>query len=201
MVSDNEPCRVFQYGYAFLSCFPLVGIVEFIMYGCMKYFRERYTAASINISNPQIQFCKRVTQYMQEKIEKAKLHRVISTGTMEHRFEVICKDRSGRGIRRDRVVQESLITVDGKAFCSCMKPKLLHMPCSHLIAACAESALQPEIFVSPYFSKEAVVSTWGYEVYGIGIVGPFNQDNENKMFIPDPATKDINLIVTIHMFH
>ena len=33
--------------------FPLVGIVEFIMYGCMKYFRERYTAASINISNPQ----------------------------------------------------------------------------------------------------------------------------------------------------
>ena len=70
------------------SCraFPLVGIVEFIMYGCMKYFRERYTAASINISNPQIQL-------------------------------------SGRGIRRDKVVQESLITVDGKAFCSCMKPK------------------------------------------------------------------------------
>ena len=110
---------------------------------------------------------------MQEKIEKAKLHRVISTGTMEHRFEVLCKDRSGRGIRRDRVVQESLITVDGKAFCYCMNPKLL----------------QPEVFVSPYFSKEAAVSTWGHEVYGIGIVGPFTQDNENKMFIPDPATK------------
>ena len=31
------------------SCraFSLVGIVEFIMYGCMKYFRERYMAASI----------------------------------------------------------------------------------------------------------------------------------------------------------
>ena len=70
-----------------------------------------------------------------------------------------------------------------------MKPKLLHLPCSHLIAACAESALQPGVFVSPYFSKEAAVSTWGHEVYGIGIVGPFTQDNENKMFIPDPATK------------
>ena len=102
------------------SCraFLFVGIVEFIMYGCMKYFRERYTAASINISNPQIQFCKRVTQYMQEKIEKAKLHRVISTGTMEHRFEVLCKDRTGRDICRDRVVQKSLITVDGKASAS-----------------------------------------------------------------------------------
>ena len=50
------------------------------------------------------------------------LHRVISTGTMDHRFEVLCKDRTGRGIRRNRVVQESLITVDGKAFCSCMLP-------------------------------------------------------------------------------
>jgi len=73
-----------------------VGIVEFIMYGCMKYFRERYMAASININNPQIQFCRRVTEYMKEKIAKAKQHRVISTGTMEHRFEVQqvqCKDR------------------------------------------------------------------------------------------------------------
>ena len=74
---------------------------------------------------------------------------------MEHRFEVLCKDRSGRGIRRDRVVQESLITVDGKAFCSSMKPKLLHMPCSHLIAVCAESALQPGLFVSPYLIDAA----------------------------------------------
>ena len=108
---------------------------------------------------------------------------------MEHRFEVLCKDRTGRDIRRDRVVQESLITVDGKSFCSCTKPKLLHLPCSHLIAACAESRLQPGVFVSHYFSKEATVSTWGHEVYEIGIVWPFIQDNENKMFIPDPATK------------
>ena len=168
------------------SCraFPLMGNVEFIMYGCMKYFRERYMAASINISNPQIQFCTRVTQYMQQKIEKA-----ISTGTMEHRFEVLCKDRTGRGIRRDRVVQETLIKADGNAFCSCMKPKLLYLPCSHLIAVCAESGLQPGVFVSPYFNKEAAVSTWGHEVYGISIVGPFILDNEAKMFIPDPATK------------
>ena len=169
--------------------FSLMGIVEFIMYRCMKYFRERYMAASININNPQIQFCSRVTQYMQQKIAKAKLHRVISAGTMKHRFEVVCKDRIGCGIRRDRVVHESLITVDGKGFCSCMKPKLLHVPCSHLIAACAESGLQPGVFVSPYFNKEAAVSTWGHEIYGIGIVRPFIKDNEVKMYVPDRAAK------------
>ena len=87
------------------------------------------------------------------------------------------------------MVQESLITVDGKAFCTYMKPKLLHLPCSHLIAVCAESGLQPGVFVSPYFSKETAASTWGHEVYGVGIVGPFIQDNENKMFISDPVTK------------
>ena len=26
--------------------FPLVGIVEFIMYGCIRYFRERYASAA-----------------------------------------------------------------------------------------------------------------------------------------------------------
>ena len=69
------------------------------------------------------------------------------------------------------------------------EPKLLHLPCSHLIVVCAESGLQPRVFVLPYFNKEAAVSTWGHEVYGISIVGPFIQDNEAKMFIPDPATK------------
>ena len=160
--------------------FPLVGIVEFIMFGCMKYFRERYMAATINMSNPQIQFCTRVTQYMQDKIAKARQHRVLSTGTREHRFEVLCKDRTSRGIRRDRVVQESLIRADGTARCTCMKPKLLHLPYSHVIAACAESGLQPGVFVSPYFSKEAATSTWGHEIYGIGIVGPFITDREVK---------------------
>jgi len=166
-----------------------VEIVEFIMYGCMKYFRERYMAASININNPQIQFCRRVTEYMKEKIAKAKQHRVISTGTMEHRFEVLCKDRTGRGIRRHRVVKETLIRLDGSTSCSCMKPRLLHLPCSHVIAACAESGLQPGIFVSPYFSKEAATSTWGHEIYGIGIVGSFIVDNEPKTYVPNPDAK------------
>ena len=157
--SDNEPCRVFQYGYAFLSCLSTCGncwvhhvwvheVFQRVLHGC-KHKHQQPPNSVLQKSN---------TIYAREDW-KAKLHRVISTGTMEHRFEVICKDRSGRGIRRDRVVQESLITVDGKAFCSCMKPKLLHLPCSHLIAACAESALQPGVFVSPYFSKEAAVST------------------------------------------
>ena len=43
--------------------------------------------------------------------------------------------------------------------------------------------------MSPYFSKEAATSTWGHEIYGIGIVGPFITDREVKTYVPDPAAK------------
>lgn len=113
-----------------------MGIVEFIMYGCVKYFRERYMAASLNMSNLQIEFCTRVMAYTEDKMKKAQLHRVQPMGTHEQRFEVACKDRIGRGVHRERVVQEFFFWPDGIVRCSCMKPNLLHLPCSHVIAAC-----------------------------------------------------------------
>ena len=169
--------------------FPLVGIVEFIMYGCVKYFRERYMAASLSMSNPQIEFCTRVTEYMDKKTSKAKLHRVQSMGTHEQRFHVACKDRRGRGVHRRRVVQECLFRPDGGVHCSCMKPLLLDLRCSHVIAACGECGLQPRSFVSPYFSKESALNTWWQEIHGVGILGPFTEENNPKMYEPDPATK------------
>ena len=96
--------------------FPLVGIVEFIMYGCTRYFRERYQAAAVLLNDPGVIFCNRVTNYMKEKIEKAQYHRVVSMGTKDQRFEVSCKDRTGQGVRRQRVVQDCLITPEGKIF-------------------------------------------------------------------------------------
>ena len=115
--------------------------MEFILYGCVKYFRERYMAASLSMSNPQIKFCTRVMEYMENKASKAKLHRVQSMGTHEQRFQVACKDRTGRGVHRKRVVQVCLFRPDGGVHCSCMKPNLLYLPCSHVIAACGECGL------------------------------------------------------------
>ena len=67
--------------------FPLIGIVEFIMYGCTRYFRERYQAATILINDPRVVFCNMVTKYMKEKIEKTQYHIVVSMGTKDQRFE------------------------------------------------------------------------------------------------------------------
>src|SRR6266498_2104698 len=143
-----------------VRCLPLVGIVEFIMYGCAKYFRDRYNVVSPSVSNPGMVFENRITEYMDKKITKAQQHNVRPMGTKQQRFEVACKDRYRRGVRKERVVQECLLREDGTTACMCHKPKLLHLPCSHVIAACVESGVQLRSFVSPYFTKEAVASTW-----------------------------------------
>ena len=53
--------------------FPLVGIVEFIMYGCIRYFRERYVSAASLLHDPGVRFCRRVNEYMEKKIEKGSI--------------------------------------------------------------------------------------------------------------------------------
>ena len=130
-----------------------------------------------------------VTKYMNEKIEKAQYHRVVSMGTKDQRFEVLCKDRTGQGVRRQRVVQDCLITPEDKVFCRCKKPQLLHLPCSHVIAACSESGLNPRVFVSQYYRKETAVHTWGHEIYGIGSLGSFTTPNISPMYIPNPDAR------------
>src|SRR6185312_7572013 len=67
--------------------FSFVGIVEFIMYGCTRYFRERYQAAAVLFNDLAVIVCNRSTNYMKEKIKKAQYHRVVSMGTKDQRFE------------------------------------------------------------------------------------------------------------------
>ena len=91
---------------------------------------------------------------MKEKIEKAKYHRVVSMGIKDQIFDVSCKDRTWQGVRRQRVVQDCLITPEGKIFCRCKKPQLLHLPCFHVIAACSESGLEPGVLFQNITEKK-----------------------------------------------
>nr|AAX95176.1 transposon protein, putative, mutator sub-class [Oryza sativa Japonica Group]ABA92383.1 transposon protein, putative, Mutator sub-class [Oryza sativa Japonica Group] len=103
------------------------------------------------------------------------------------RFEILCQDKAGRGIYRKRVKQECVLKADGTCYCSCAKPKLLHRPCTHVIAAAAECGIPDAVYVSQYFSKQAIYHTWSGEIYGFGIAGEFTETNDEVLNIPDPS--------------
>nr|CAH67627.1 OSIGBa0140J09.8 [Oryza sativa] len=129
--------------------------------------------------------------FMQKKLEelrkKAMKHRALVQGTQQHRFEILCQDKAGRGIYRKRVKQECVLKADGTCHCSCAKPKLLHRPCTHVIAAAAECGIPDAVYVSQYFSKQAIYHTWSGEIYGFGIAGEFTETNDEVLNIPDPS--------------
>ena len=106
---------------------------------------------------------------------------------MECRYEVMCRDKTRMGGRREKHVQECILRSDG-CICSCQKPKLLHLLCTHVIAACFEAGgLQPRLYVSQYFLKESIFMTWRNEIYGFRILGDFITDpGHNASYIPDP---------------
>jgi hypothetical protein len=69
-----------------------------------------------------------------------------------------------------------------------MRPKLLHIPCSHVTAACADIGHPDDIYVSYYFRKETIASTCQYEIYGFRMVGSFTEIANPVIYIPDPRT-------------
>nr|ABA98396.2 hypothetical protein LOC_Os12g27390 [Oryza sativa Japonica Group] len=114
---------------------PLVGIVEFILHGTQAYFRDRYKKIGPSMVDNKIIFGSVVTKYMEDKIAKAQRHRVVPQGTKVHR----------RGIMRKHAVQECVLKADGGCSCTCMKPKLRHLPCSYVLAAAAMADDTPEL--------------------------------------------------------
>jgi len=164
---------------------PLVGIVEFILYGCAQYFRDHYMAVSPSLGNPAVLFGYKMTEYMVSKITKSRLHDVRVMGTMERRFEVTCKGRSNRGMHRNRMVHECVLAQDGTIHCSCYKPTLLHKSCSHVIAACREAGVQPGSFISAYYRKDTIAALWNQEVFAFAMVDTYVQENALKIYIPD----------------
>ena len=137
---------------------PLVAIVEGILHGICRYFHDRYAIAANAMADNNLVYSTFMEKYMADKINKVRMHRARPMGTIQNRFEILCRDRSRRGGNRERIVQECVLNADS-CFCTCMKPKLLHRPCSHVIAACSLTGLSSRPYVSTYFCKETVMTT------------------------------------------
>jgi hypothetical protein len=143
------------------------------------------------MQDPDRHFGRMMTDYMTKKAASAQLHHVRQCGTQELKFEVAPRDRERHGMRRQTPIKECILKVDGTCCCSCMRPKLLHIPYSHVMAACADIAHLVDIYVSHYFRKETIASTWQYEIYGFRMVGAFTEKANLVIYIPDPRTAQV----------
>jgi hypothetical protein len=167
---------------------PLVAIVEFIVRGCTDYFRDRFTKTQAYMQDLDRYFERMMTEYITKKAASAQLHHVRQCGTQELKFEVAPKDRARHGMRRQTPVKECILKFDGTCCCSCMRPKLLRISYSHIMAACANIRHTVDIYVSHYFRKETIASTCQYEIYGFRMVGSFTETTNPVIYIPDPRT-------------
>ena len=168
---------------------PLTALVEGIMHGTMNYFRDRRVEAVNHCQwYPGTPYCRKIRTYMEKKTQKARFHNVVRVGNEEARYEVrLPTDRFGDSVQR---THEVFIT-DGyppTCECTCNKPRLLHLPCSHVLAVCGQLGLHAATFVSPYYMKDALVQTWTGEMRGFRLEGNFNTVEEaNREIIPHPA--------------
>ena len=171
---------------------PLTAIVEAVFHGTLRYFRDRHELAKKHIiDNQNTPYCSRVMEYMAEKIEKAKKHTVRLVGNQERRYEVQLPT-DGFGSANEVKTHEVKIGMEfyPTCECTCNKPKLLHLPCSHVLAACGQIELAAISFVSPYYLKEAVLNTWTGEMTGFRVVGNFNKVNDGeRVYIWDPELR------------
>jgi hypothetical protein len=166
---------------------PLVAILEGITRGTQKYLCKRYAMASLNLANPNVRYSPAITLYIEEKSKKGGMHRVWPAGNKELLFEVRLRDKSGVGIGSTDITLECTLWPDYHACkCNCNKPFLRHLPCSHVLAASAKGGVDANIFVSPYFSKEAWEKTWRGELRGWRVVCEFTRPPPGEAnWVPD----------------
>jgi len=164
--------------------------VEGIFHGTVKYFRERRQKAALHImNNPSTPYCSKIQTYLDDKMSKAATFTVVPVGNEERRFEVrLPTDKFGCG----NELRTHDVKIGNEAWptceCTCNKPKLLHLPCSHVLAACGMLGMEHISFVSPYYIKEAVLNTWTGELHGFRSTGNFNTvDPAERRYIPDPS--------------
>jgi hypothetical protein len=168
---------------------PLVAIVEGVLHGTVRYFQERLKNAILHINSfPATPFCAKIMTYMADKIAKGQNHTVYTFGNVERRFEIRLRDNCGFGSQVEQKTHEVTIGMEEvpTCICTCNKPKLFHLPCSHVLAACGQIGMESSSFVSSYFLKETVYNTWCGEIRGYRAVGNYNTVvEEHREYIPD----------------
>jgi hypothetical protein len=112
---------------------PLCAIIELTFYRTADYFRDRGNSAMAC----DTKFSSKVKEILEKRRGKAHHHctRIFDLQTNE--FEIRCKRWYGSAYSAVDTIQQCQLR-SNEATWTCNKPKLQHIPCSHVIVACKD---------------------------------------------------------------
>jgi hypothetical protein len=91
---------------------------------------------------------------------KAHHHRTRMFDLQTNEFEIRCKRRYASAYSAGDTIQQCQLR-SNEATCTCNKPKLQHIPCSHVIAACKDMGdNDASQYISLFYTAEALKNTW-----------------------------------------
>jgi hypothetical protein len=150
---------------------PLVGIIEFFMFRTMLYFYTRSKIADEVLRNTQMRYRARMTECLTKAQDKALKHKVTAQPwhQSDHNeimwsYEVECEEKMHLGPSREKTHQVSELG-NQICRCTCRKPQLLHIPCSHVIVVRYELQQFSYHRYVPWSTPRKLFRTFGTEQF------------------------------------
>ena len=174
-IMGTDVSDIYKHSHVFnaVQWLPLCAIVEVTFKRMVEYFKNTSAAANKAINDPAMEFPQRVQDEMNLKMQKAQVHQVTCMKTKGNNV-ILGYDvkkfvvRSGQKRVAVHLYSKSTgsvnkfgaCTIRKRAACSCNKTRLLHRPCSHVVAVCCQIGVSTSTYMSPYYSLSYLGNTW-----------------------------------------
>jgi hypothetical protein len=160
---------------------PITAMVEFIYFKLVHYFNDRRVKTQAQLSSGQA-FSTHAMEIFQKWSEKASLHHVIEFNREEGTFQIQTQPSltsMNKGNHRHVVKL-------GDRTCSCGKWQAYHIPCSHVIAACASQHINVYQFIDPFYSLTEMLASYQPHFELMKDAPYWEEDPNFPMLRPDP---------------
>jgi hypothetical protein len=152
--------EVFNFVLKGIRTLPVSGIVDYTFHKCNEYFVNRWNKARQSIAKGEL-WGEPVRKHLLEQCEISTNEVVVLFDPARLVYEVKSSSRTNVGgeILGDRIFR---VEIGDVVSCTSMAPTLLHLPCSHVIAACHMQHMLDEGSnqMSLYYSLSAEEKTW-----------------------------------------
>ncbi|XP_078164777.1 uncharacterized protein LOC144559587 [Carex rostrata] len=166
---------------------PVCAIVDKTFYKCVDWFVNRQEAA-IGWEATRLDFSLNITLVLHRRNEKARKHDIRPMYYGHNNYEVIDKDGLLKTGVRGEVRYDVTFPPEGMPICVCRRPQLTGISCNHVLAVCFLRRLNPNDYVSPYYSLQNYINTWSGRFNGFGnkwdwslYNGPIIRPNSDKV--------------------